>query len=279
MMSGQPQLLPPLLLLLLCISFGCIAVTFGQGLAVPTRQLLAPSLRFAESFEIFDGDEADDADEVMGTGEQLRQLLGQELTSAVAPLTAAPLAVLSRRRPGIMAPRSAAAAVRLFADSAESDESDDGEDSDEADNDADTDTDTGPAQQPVPQPQPQPQPEQVPQEVPQQLPQETPQQEYNPYRDNFNDRNADGSYVFGYSLPNGVRRWERGFFSEHQHHGLVVEGFYAQPRHYGHSIQYELRCYRADAHGYQPLAVEYLQQPPRVRRFELPNVSCLSFNR
>ncbi|XP_023168180.2 uncharacterized protein LOC111597610 [Drosophila hydei] len=280
-MSGQPPLL-----LLLFISFGCIAATFAQSLTLPTRQLLAPSLRFAESFETFDGNEADEDD--AGTGEQLRQLLGQQLTNAVAPLTAAPLAVLSRRQPGIVAPRSATDAAQLFADSAESDEFS-GEDSEETDNDpdtntdadtdadtdtdtdadTDTDTDTGPAQEP----------EQVPQQVPQQVAQQVPQQDYNPYRDNFNDRNEDGSYVFGYSLPNGVRRWERGFFSEQQHHGLVVEGFYAQPRHYGHSIQYELRCYRADAHGYHPLAVEYLQQPPRVRRYELPNVSCLNLSR
>jgi len=104
-----------------------------------------------------------------------------------------------------------------------------------------------------------------------------------------------------YSLPNGVRRWERGFHSEQQH-GLVVEGFSAEPRHYGKGVQYELRCYRADSRGYQPLTgimessvlsesgqvtlisvsiftVEYLPQPPRVRRFELPNIPCFNTNR
>ncbi|XP_030572853.1 uncharacterized protein LOC115771328 [Drosophila novamexicana] len=196
------------------------------------------------------------------TREQLRQVLGQQLTGAVAPLTATPLAVLSRRQPAIVAPRSGAEAAQRFAVSADEEESSE-EDSDETENESDTDTDTE---------------TNTDTETDTDEAQE-PQQEYNPYRDNFNDRNEDGSYVFGYALPNGVRRWERGFYSEQQQHGLVVEGFYVQPRNYGHTVQYELRCYRADAHGYHPLAVEYLRQSPRVRRDELPNVRCLKFNR
>ncbi|XP_064537148.1 uncharacterized protein LOC135427545 [Drosophila montana] len=259
-MYGQTKKQP----LLLFISFGCIAATFGQRLPVPTEQLLAPGLPFAESFEIFDGNvaaaagAAAGADDDDNTREQLRQVLGQQLTGAVAPLTATPLAVLSRRQPAIVAPRSGAQAAQRFADSGDEEESSE-EDSDETENESDTDTDTDT-------------------ETDTDAAQE-PQQEYNPYRDNFNDRNEDGSYVFGYALPNGVRRWERGFYSKQQQHGLVVEGFYVQPRNYGHTTQYELRCYRADAHGYHPLAVEYLTQPPRVRRDELPNVRCLKFNR
>ena len=184
-MSGQTKRQSPLLLLLI-ISFGCIASTFAQRSLVSRRQLLVPSQPFAESFEILDGNPAADG----GTGEQLRQLLGQQLTGAVAPLTgalapltAAPLSVLSRRQPGIVAPRSGAEAAQLFVDSAESEEFISEEDSDEAENETDTNsnanpaavtntqTDIGPAQQP--------------------------QQDYNPYRDNFNDRSLDGSYVFG----------------------------------------------------------------------------------
>lgn len=59
-----------------------------------------------------------------------------------------------------------------------------------------------------------------------------------------------------YSLPNGVRRWERSYLTQQ---GRVVEGFYAQPRQVGHgkAVEYELRCYRADAHGYHPLTGEW----------------------
>ncbi|EDW71537.1 uncharacterized protein Dvir_GJ19293 [Drosophila virilis] len=270
-MSGQTRKQP----LLLFISFACIAATFGQRLPLPREQLLAPTLPFAESFEILDGNPADaaaaaddadddDGDSTQRTREQLRQVLGQQLTGAVAPLTATPLAVLSRRQPAVVAPRSGAEAAQRFADSADEEESSE-EDSDETENESDTDTDTNSDTD-------------TDTETDTDAAQE-PQQEYNPYRDNFNDRNEDGSYVFGYALPNGVRRWERGFYSEQQQHGLVVEGFYVQPRNYGHTVQYELRCYRADAHGYHPLAVEYLRQSPSVRRDELPNVRCLKFNR
>lgn len=60
------------------------------------------------------------------------------------------------------------------------------------------------------------------------------------------------SILHRYSLPNGVRRWERSYFTQQ---GRVVEGFYAQPRQVGHGkgVEYELRCFRADAHGYHPL--------------------------
>lgn len=258
-------------LLLLFIGYGCIAITFGQRL--PTRRLMAPSLQFAESFERFDDEEEDST---QSAGEELRELLGQQFTSAVAPLTAVPFLSLTRRQPGIVAPRSGAEAALRFADSGDSDfgqeqeSSEEDSDEPESETEADTDTDTAQPEVPVSQPEPEPQPE------PQ--PESESQSDYNPYRDNFNDQNADGSYVYGYSLPNGVRRWERGFHSEQQH-GLVVEGFYAEPRQFSKGVQYELRCYRADSRGYQPLAVEYLPQPPRVRRFELPNLPCFNANR
>ncbi|EDV99738.1 clumping factor A [Drosophila grimshawi] len=269
--AGQKQ---PLLLLLL-IGIGFIA---DQSLSAPTGQLVVPRLPFVESFESFDDSDSDgdadaDADDdndndvghLEGSRDQLRQLLGQQLNSAVAPLTTAPLALLSQRQPSVVAPRSGAESALRFVDSSEenSDESEDESDTQidietdiEADTatetviDTNTDTDTNAEQDPL-------------------------EGEYNPYRDNFEEHNADGSYIFGYSLPNGVRRWERGFYSDQRQHGLVVEGFYAEPR----GTQYELRCYRADSHGYQPLAVEYLQLPPRVRRNELPTVRCLNFNR
>ncbi|KAH8397979.1 hypothetical protein KR222_007801 [Zaprionus bogoriensis] len=294
-MSGltKNQVLPQLLLLLL-IALGClIASTWGQRLAVPTRQLLAPSVRFAESFETFDSVDAgeDDGDDMQRTRDQLRQLLGRQLTSAVAPLTAVPLAGLIRRQPGIVAPSSGAAAALRFATLPEVEEEESSEEDEESSSvETDTDADAGldVVQQPVTLPVA------VPVATP--SPQPTPEPEYNPYRDNFQDRNEDGSYVFGYSLPNGVRRWERSFLSPQ---GRVVEGFYAQPRQAARGVEYELRCYRADAQGYHPLAgnnglsdpqgisrltsfllaVLYLALPPRVRRYELPDVSCFNANR
>ncbi|XP_017849999.1 uncharacterized protein LOC108604940 [Drosophila busckii] len=164
------------------------------------------------------------------TGEQLRQLLGQQLSRAVVPLATAPLATLNRRRPALVAPSSPAAAAARFAD-----------------------YDDAPVAAPAPL-------------------------DYNPYRDNFSDMNPDGSYIFGYSLPNGVRRWERGYFSGQQQ-SRVVEGFSVEPRHYQSGVSYELRCYRADAYGYHPLGIEYIQQPPVVRRDLLPRVHCLNLQR
>ncbi|XP_034117359.1 uncharacterized protein LOC117576583 [Drosophila albomicans] len=288
------QKLSPLFLLLF-VAFGCIANTFGQTLEVPTRRLMPPALPFAESFERFDDSAEDnvDVEEVMRqTGEELRELLGEQLTSAVVPLTAVPFLSLTRRQPGIVAPRSGVEAALQFGGD---DDEDSEEDSDDDDDDDDDDSagesveDAQPEAQPTPvaQPQlvPQTQPQSQLQPQPQPQPQAPPpaaaatQSTYNPYRDNFHDQNTDGSYVYGYSLPNGVRRWERGFHSATQQHGLVVEGFYAQPRPAGHGVRYELRCYRADAQGYHPLAVEYLAEPPIVQRFQLPNVSCFNASR
>lgn len=183
---------PSLLLLLL------IASTFGQRLPVPRRQLLAPTVRFAESFESFDSDadEDDTEDSMQRTREQLRQLLGRQLSSAVAPLTAVPFAAgLIRRQPGIVAPSSGIEAAQRFA-STPRDEQESSEEDDESNGSGSTETETDggnaetdldaeqqPVSEPAPQPQPQPQPE--------------PEPEYNPYRDNFEDRNEDGSYVFG----------------------------------------------------------------------------------
>ncbi|KAH8265673.1 hypothetical protein KR044_011300, partial [Drosophila immigrans] len=275
------QLLPLLLLLLLLF----VGNTLGQTVAVPRRRLMAPTVPFAESFERFDVSESveeDVEDAMQQTREELRDLLGQQLTSAVVPLTAVPFLSLTRRQPGIVAPQSGVEAALRFAGAAGDDEYSE-EDSDEdsaGESDADVD-DADEQQQPStpapPQPQAQPQPQ--PPSPPQSPPQAELQSTYNPYRDNFHDQNTDGSYVYGYSLPNGVRRWERGFHTAQQH-GLVVEGFYAQPRpgFGGKGVQYELRCYRADALGYHPLAVEYLEQPPIVRRFQLPNVRCFNFN-
>ncbi|KAM8721233.1 hypothetical protein ACLKA7_007150 [Drosophila subpalustris] len=263
----------PTLLLLLSIGLGHIAITVGQRLPLPTRRLMAPSVPFAESFERFDAiadDEGDvDVDVDVDVDADVA-LLGQQLTSAVAPLSAVPFLRLSRRQPGIVAPRSGVEAALRFADPGDS--SDEQESSEEDSEEPESETET----EPQPQPAPQPAPQSAPQPAPQ--PQAESQSDYNPYRDNFNDQNPDGSYVYGYSLPNGVRRWERGFYTQQQN-GLVVEGFYAQPRPAGQGVQYELRCYRADSNGYQPLAVEYLSQPPRVRRFEVPNVRCFNANR
>lgn len=55
-----------------------------------------------------------------------------------------------------------------------------------------------------------------------------------------------------YAIPHGVRRWEKGYYSEEQH-GKVVEGFYVQPRPLPQGLRYELRCYIADSQGYRPL--------------------------
>ncbi|XP_034489612.1 uncharacterized protein LOC117793412 [Drosophila innubila] len=258
----------PTPLLLLFIGFSCMAITIGQRLPLPTLRLMAPSFSYAESFERFDSLEDDvadvDANEMQRAGQQLNELVGRQLTSAVAPLSAVPFLGLARRQPGIVAPRSGVEAALRFADSGNSEEEEESSEEDSEEPQSETDAETEPetdagadtAQEPHPQ------------------------TEYNPYRDNFNDQNADGSYVYGYSLPNGVRRWERGYHLQQQN-GLVVEGFYAQPRQVGNGkgVEYELRCYRADSHGYHPLAVEYLAQPPRVRRFELPNLRCFNANR
>lgn len=196
---------PPLFLLLLLI-----ASTFGQRVQVPRRQLLAPTVRFAESFESFDSDgdsdadadadEDDTQDSMQRTREQLRQLLGRQLSSAVAPLTAVPFAAgLIRRQPGIVAPSSGIEAAQRFAstprdeqESSEEDDESNGSGSTETETDGgNAETDLDAEQQPVSEPAPQPQPQPQPQPLPQ------PEPEYNPYRDNFEDRNEDGSYVFG----------------------------------------------------------------------------------
>ncbi|SPP86530.1 uncharacterized protein LOC117588362 [Drosophila guanche] len=254
MASGQhpSRIHSPLLLLLLLFLF--LGVARGQGpIRVPPLQLQTPNFD-AESFERFE-DATNNNDESGEMREQLKQRLGEQLVNAFAPLGTAPFSQLGLRRPGIVAPSSGAQARAQFTADAESDSGEEDESS------------SSEEEEPTPPLQPQPQPLPLPQPQPQ--PEEDPEEEYNPWRDNFYDLNEDGSYIFGYSLPHGVRRWERGFYSE-ELHSRVVEGFYVQPRPLG----YELRCYRSDIHGYQPLAVAYLRRAPSVRRNEQPQVDC-----
>ncbi|BFG01200.1 uncharacterized protein DMAD_01013 [Drosophila madeirensis] len=252
MASGQyPSRIHLLPLLLLFLFLGAAR---GQGpVRVPPLQLQTPNFD-AESFERFEDAANNGQNNNNESGEmreQLKQLLGEQLVNAFAPLGTTPFSQLGLRRPGIVAPTSGAQARALFTASADAD-SDSGEEDESSSSEEEE-----PAPPPQPQPQPQPQPE------------EDHEEDYNPWRDNFYDLNEDGSYIFGYSLPHGVRRWERGFYSE-ELHSRVVEGFYVQPRPLG----YELRCYRSDIHGYQPLAVAYLRRAPSVRRNEQPQVDC-----
>lgn len=153
---------------------------------MPRRQLLAPSLRFAESFESFDSDAADEDDADTDTVQRTQeQLLGRQLSSAVAPLTAVPFAGLIRRQPGIVSPSSGVEAAQRFA-SEDEESSEELSSSTETETDADAETDVDVEQQPIARPP-----------VPPTTPQPELETEYNPYRDNFQDRNEDGSYVFG----------------------------------------------------------------------------------
>ncbi|KAH8287501.1 hypothetical protein KR054_008947 [Drosophila jambulina] len=246
--------------------------------APPRRDLQTPNFD-GESFERFGGgggglsSESQESSEENSSEmrEQLKQLLGEQLANAFAPLATTPFSPSSTpRRPGIRAPSTGAEARAQFAEDPNSNEED--EEGDEESGE----------EEPTPQPLPQPQPvAQLPGFVPQ-APAAgeaaEPDEDYNPWRDNFYDLNEDGSYIFGYAIPHGVRRWEKGYYSEDQH-GRVVEGFYVQPRHLAQGLGYELRCYIADAEGYHSLPVEYLIRPPSVRRDEEPQVNCFNNSR
>ncbi|XP_022214090.2 translation initiation factor eIF-2B subunit delta [Drosophila obscura] len=268
--------LPPVLLLLLLF----LGVSLSQSpVRVPPLELQTPNFG-GESFERFedatknnnDNNDNNDNNESSEMKEQLTQLLGEKLANAFAPLAATPFSQLSQRRPGIVAPTSGAQARAQFTadDDSDSGEQEESQEEDESSSSEEEEPDAGPAPplQLQPQPQPQPEAEEAEEE----------QEDYNPWRDNFYDLNEDGSYIFGYSLPHGVRRWERGFYSE-ELHSRVVEGFYVQPRLLGHGTRYELRCYRSDINGYQPLAVAYLRRAPSVRRNEQPQVDCFNSHR
>ncbi|KAH8275055.1 hypothetical protein KR018_005185 [Drosophila ironensis] len=271
-----------------------ILLTAGQlappPSALPPRRVLQTPNFDGESFERFGERPSDDSSAAASASssasssqeenssemrEQLKQLLGEQLANAFAPLSSTQLTHLPQRQPAIMAPTSGAAARALFANREENQEQEEEESPEEEEEEEEEAV--APQVQPQPQPQPQPLPE--PQPVDQvdsgdlggQDLQDI--EDYNPWRDNFYDLNEDGSYVFGYALPHGVRRWERGYFPEDQHH-KVVEGFYVQPRHIAHGLRYEIRCYRADSEGYHPMPVEFLRIPPNVRRDEHPQVSC-----
>ncbi|XP_037726180.1 uncharacterized protein LOC119557483 [Drosophila subpulchrella] len=251
---------------------------------VPPQDLQLPNFG-GESFERFGGGSGSGSGSVSSSGssesqetsdemrEQLKQLLGDQLSNAFAPLATTPF---TNRHPAITSPTSGTAARSQFASDADPDqEQDQDQDANEEEspeeegNEEPEEGEATPQPQPLPPPLPQPaggeeeptggQVEQV--------------EDYNAWRDNFYDINEDGSYVFGYSIPHGVRRWEKGFYSKEQH-GQVVQGFYVQPRHDFQGLRYELRCYRADSNGYQPLPVEFLRTPPIVRRDEVPQVNC-----
>ncbi|EDW27519.1 GL20234 [Drosophila persimilis] len=274
MASGQihpprTHLLPPVLLLL----FLGAALSQRAPVRVPPVQLQTPNFD-GESFERFEDAANNNGNESGEMRGRIKQLLGEQLANAFAPLATTPFSQLSQRRPGIVAPTSGAQARAQFS----SDDSDSGEEeeSQEADesSSSEEEPDSGPVGAPPPL-QPQPQPEA---EAEEEEDNDGGVEDYNPWRDNFYDLNEDGSYIFGYSLPHGVRRWERGFYSEEQH-SRVVEGFYVQPRLLGHDTRYELRCYRSDINGYQPLPVEYLRRAPSVRRDEQPKVDCFKNHR
>ncbi|KAH8303287.1 hypothetical protein KR059_005451 [Drosophila kikkawai] len=261
----------------------------GRVPAPPRQDLQTPNFD-GESFERFGGgdrgglvsSESQESSEENSAEmrEQLKQLLGEQLANAFAPLATTPFSPPSTaRRPGIIAPSTGAEARAQFAQDPESNEEEDGEGDEEESPEENT--------TPQPQPQPQPQPPSQPQ-LPGFLPQpsagetEDSEEDYNPWRDNFYDLNEDGSYIFGqvlsYAIPHGVRRWEKGYYSEDQH-GRVVEGFYVQPRHLAQGLGYELRCYIADSEGYHALPVEFLIRPPRVQRDEEPQVNCFNSHR
>ncbi|XP_020808301.1 uncharacterized protein LOC110184199 [Drosophila serrata] len=250
-----------------------LLLTSGQRLppgrvpAPPRQDLQTPNFD-GESFERFGGggatggqsSESQESSEENSAEmrEQLKQLLGEQLANAFAPLATTPFS----RRPGIIAPSTGAEARAQFAENPETNE--ENEDGDEEESNE---------EEPTPQPQPQ-----LPGFVPQPPATAEPEENYNPWRDNFYDLNEDGSYIFGYAIPHGVRRWEKGYYSEDQH-SRVVKGFYVQPRHLAQGLGYELRCYIADSEGYHSLPVEYLIRPPSVRRDEEPQVNCFNNHR
>ncbi|XP_016962510.1 uncharacterized protein LOC108032950 [Drosophila biarmipes] len=270
--------------LLLC----ALLLVAGQRspVRVPPQDLQLPNFG-GESFERFGGRSAADSVSASSSGssesqetsdemrEQLKQLLGDQLSTAFAPLATTPF---TQRRPAIAAPASEAAARSQFSSDADPDQ-DEGaneEESPEEDGNEGAEEEEGEEATPQPQPLPPPLPQPAGEEEDTtggQVEEVAEVEDYNAWRDNFYDLNEDGSYVFGYSIPHGVRRWERGFYSKEQH-GQVVEGFYVQPRHDFQELRFELRCYRADSNGYQPLPVEFLRTPPTVRRDEVPRVNC-----
>ncbi|XP_043660437.1 putative uncharacterized protein DDB_G0274435 [Drosophila teissieri] len=307
MPSNQYHLLQLQLHLLLCALLLTCSCTCGQRtpVRVPPRQLQLPNFG-GESFERFDtgaaatstsastsssgSSESQETSEEMR--EQLKQLLGDQLATAFAPLGTTPF---TRRQPAIASPSSGAAARSQFAndpdqgqevESPEQDGEQQEEQEQEEEEDAEEEEPDQEQEEATPQPQPQPQPPALSpvaggaveqpsggQVGEQEQEQEEELEDYNAWRDNFYELNEDGSYVFGYSIPHGIRRFEKGYYSEEQH-GRVVEGFYVQPRHDAQGLRYELRCYTADSEGYQPLPVEFLRTPPVVVRDAVPRVNC-----
>ncbi|KAH8421524.1 hypothetical protein KR009_011054 [Drosophila setifemur] len=267
MPSAQYQLQLHLLLTIALLVAGQIAPVL-----VPPKDLQTPNFdQQGESFERFESKE--NSAEMR---EQLKQLLGDQLANAFAPLATTPFSNLAQRQPGIVAPTSGEEARSQFSDESDSNEAaeeqEEEEEEEESPEEEDGSSEEEPASQPTPQPQLPPQPLPPPVSQVDQVG-EGQVEDYNAWRDNFYDLEEDGSYVFGYAIPHGVRRWEKGFYFE-DHHGRVVEGFYVQPRHVALGLRYELRCYRADSEGYHPLPVEFLQSPPNVRRGEDPQVDC-----
>ncbi|EDX01585.2 armadillo-like helical domain-containing protein 4 [Drosophila yakuba] len=275
-------------LLQLHLLLSALLLTCGQRtpVRVPPRDLQLPNFG-GESFERFDtgsattsaststsssgSSESQETSEEMR--EQLKQLLGDQLATAFAPLGTTPF---TRRQPAIASPSSGAAARSQFAN-----DPDQGQEveSPEQDNEQEEEEEEEEAEEEEPEQEATPQPPALSQaggavEEPAggQVEEEEPE-DYNAWRDNFYELNEDGSYVFGYSIPHGIRRWEKGYYSEEQH-GRVVEGFYVQPRHDAQGLRYELRCYTADSEGYQPLPVEFLRTPPIVVRDVVPRVNC-----
>ncbi|XP_017010770.2 uncharacterized protein [Drosophila takahashii] len=270
--------------LLLLLLLGTLILVAGQKptFRVPPQDLQVPNFG-GESFERFASGAGSGSASVSSSGssasqetsdemrEQLKQLLSDQLANAFAPLATTPF---TQRQPAIASPASGAAARSQFA--ADPDQDQNEEESPEAEAEAEEEEGDEEEEQetttlqPQPSPPPLPQPGGAEEEL---AGGQVEVDDYNAWRDNFYDLNEDGSYIFGYSIPHGVRRWEKGFYSEGQH-GQVVEGFYVQPRHDSQGLRYELRCYRADSNGYQPLPVEFLRTPPIVRRDEVPQVNC-----
>lgn len=186
----MPSVRYPLQLQLLLL-LSLLLLTAGQrSVPAPRRDLQTPNFS-GESFERFGGGglsgESQESSEENSAEmrEELKQLLGEQLANAFAPLATTAFSPTTQRRPGVIAPSTATEARAQFADDPESNEED--EDGDEESS----------VEEPTPQPQPQP-------VEPQQPPvggaageEEQPEEDYNPWRDNFYDLNEDGSYVFG----------------------------------------------------------------------------------
>ncbi|KAI8034314.1 uncharacterized protein LOC128264622 [Drosophila gunungcola] len=266
--------------LLLC----ALLLAAGQRIPVrvPQQDLQVPNFG-GESFERFasgsgsgSGSSSSGSSESQETSdemrEQLKQLLGNQLSKAFVPLATTPF---TRRQPAIVAPTSSGTAARTQFNADQDQDQDTNEEESPEEEEGGEGNEEEEEEQVTQQPQPMPPPLPQPAGPEEELigGQEEVLEDYNPWRDNFYDLNEDGSYIFGYSIPHGVRRWEKGFFSEEQH-GKVVEGFYVQPRQISQGLGYELRCYRSDANGYQPMPVEFLRTPPVVRRDVVPQVNC-----